>query len=356
MSLPTVPAGTGARPRPAPKGPRGLASAEGAPAELAPAEGAPAELAPAERVVAIVVDFEAGDLLAECVRSLLDDGVHRVVVVENGRRGSARSVLERAGIDVPLLATGRNLGYGAGANRGIAAAGDGDYVLVCNPDLRVHRGAVAELVAALDAHRAWAVAGPRIVDAGGAVYPSVRRFPSMADAAGHALLALVWPDNPFSRRYRPPDAGGDAVREVDWVSGACFVARRSAMEELGGFDEAYFMFAEDMDLCWRAHEAGWGVGVDPAAVVTHVQGVSRRRHPYRMLAAHHRSALRFAARRARGAERLALPLAAGVLGVRLVMGVVEEALRRRSAADPATRGAATPAVGGPAARGGSVVG
>jgi N-acetylglucosaminyl-diphospho-decaprenol L-rhamnosyltransferase len=128
------------------------------------------------------------------------------------------------------------------------------------------------------------------------------------------------------------------------------------MEELGGFDEAYFMFAEDMDLCWRAREAGWGVGVDPAAVVTHVQGVSRRRHPYRMLAAHHRSALRFATRRARGAERLALPLAAGVLGVRLVMGVVEEALRRRSAAGPATRGAGAPAFGGPAARGGSVVG
>jgi N-acetylglucosaminyl-diphospho-decaprenol L-rhamnosyltransferase len=116
---------------------------------------------------------------------------------------------------------------------------------------------------------------------------------------------------------------------VDWVSGACFCARRTALEELGGFDEAYFMFAEDIDLCWRAHQAGWGVGVEPHAAVTHDHGVSRRRHPYRMLVAHHRSALRFEARRAQGVERLALPAAAAVLGVRLGMALAEEALRRR---------------------------
>ena len=81
----------------------------------------------------------------------------------------------------------------------------------------------------------------------------------MADAAGHALLALFRPDNRFSRRYRPANPGR-RPSGADWVSGACFLARRSALEELGGFDESYFMFAEDMDLCWRAHRAGWGVG------------------------------------------------------------------------------------------------
>jgi N-acetylglucosaminyl-diphospho-decaprenol L-rhamnosyltransferase len=282
------------------------------------------------RVAAVVVDYDAGAVLAECVRSLLDEGVSGVVVVENGDPTSARAALEPAGIGVPLLVTGRNLGYGAGANRGVAASGSSDLVLVCNADVRVHPGAVARLVGALDAHPEWALVGPRIVDPTGAVYPSVRRFPSMTDAAGHALLALVWPGNRFSRRYRPAGAGGDERRAVDWVSGACFCARRSALEELGGFDEAYFMFAEDMDLCWRAHESGWGVGVEPAAAVTHVEGVSRRRHPYRMLVAHHRSALRFASRRARGVERLALPLAAAVLGTRLLLAVAHEALRRRA--------------------------
>lgn len=277
------------------------------------------------RVAAVVVDYDAGGLLGSCVRSLLEDGVRQLVVVENGNPATARQALD--GLTVPLVVTGRNLGYGAGANRGIASSGDSEYVLVCNPDLRVHAGAAGRLVAALDARPDWAIVGPRIVDPSGAEYPSVRRFPSMLDAAGHALLALVRPDNRFSRRYR--DRVGDEARAVDWVSGACFCARRSALEELGGFDEAYFMFAEDIDLCWRAHQAGWGVGVEPQAVVTHVHGVSRRHNPYRMLMAHHRSALRFEARRAQGAERLALPAAAAVLGVRLGMALADEALRRR---------------------------
>ena len=290
-------------------------------------------------LAAVVVDYEAGPVLAECVASLRAEGVDEVVVVENGWPEAARRSLAEAGIDVPVLVTGRNLGYGAGANRGIAATagtaggpeGRGsasELVLVCNPDVRLHPGAVKRLAAALDEHAGWGIVGPRIVSPDGTVYPSVRNFPSMPEAAGHALLALVRPDNRFSRRYRPPGAGGEEARAVGWVSGACFCARRSVLEELGGFDESYFMFAEDMDLCWRAHEAGWEVGVEPAAVVTHLLGVSRRHHPYRMIAAHHRSALRFASRRARGAERLALPLAAAVLGVRLVMAVGDEALRR----------------------------
>jgi N-acetylglucosaminyl-diphospho-decaprenol L-rhamnosyltransferase len=302
------------------------------------------------RVAAVVVDYDAGDLLGACVRSLLDDGVRQIVVVENGDPKTARVALD--GLTVPLVVTGRNIGYGAGANRGVAASGDSEYVVVCNPDLSVHPGAVARLAAALDAHPDWAIVGPRIVDPSGVEYPSVRRFPSMAEAAGHALFALVRPDNRFSRRYK--DRVGTETRAVDWVSGACFCARRAALEELGGFDEAYFMFAEDIDLCWRAHQAGWGVGVEPHAEVTHVHGVSRRHHPYRMLVAHHRSALRFEARRAQGVERLALPAAAAVLGVRLGMALVDEALRRRrdvhgAGSDGAEPGAGTSSSAGPRA-------
>ena len=87
-----------------------------------------------------------------------------------------------------------------------------------------------------------------------------------------------------------------SARTVDWVSGACFLARRSAWEEVGGFDRAYFMYLEDVDLCWRLGSAGWAVAYEPAAQVVHVQGVSADRHPYRMLLAHHVSMWRFARR------------------------------------------------------------
>jgi N-acetylglucosaminyl-diphospho-decaprenol L-rhamnosyltransferase len=282
----------------------------------------------------VVVDYRTGDVLAACVASLLEEQVGHVVVVENGPGDDARRSLAAAGLAVPVIVPGRNLGYGAGANRGVAACGDLPYVLVCNPDLRVHPGAVAELVATLEARPAWAIVGPRIVTPDGGVYPSVRRFPSMTDAAGHALLGLFNPDNRFSRRYRAPEAGGEEAAPADWVSGACLLIRRQAMEELGGFDESYFMFAEEMDLCWRAHQAGWVVGVQPAATVTHLEGVSRRRHPYRMIVAHHRSAMRFAVRTTTGWRRAALPLAAVVLGLRLVAACSLEALGRRGAGAP----------------------
>jgi N-acetylglucosaminyl-diphospho-decaprenol L-rhamnosyltransferase len=287
-------------------------------------------------VGAVVVDHEVGPLLAECVHSLLADGAAPVVVVENGAPGSAEHALAsllgaRPAPDVTVVNPEKNLGFGAGVNRGLAVlAGMSpppEWVLISNADLRVHAGALAALRKVLEARPAWAAVGPRIYTDGGDVYPSVRRFPSFLDAAGHALLALFHPDNRFTRRYNPGPPEGDAVVEAGWISGSCFLARREALEELGGFDEAYFMYNEDMDLCWRAHQAGWGIGFTGAASVTHVQGVSTARHPFQMMVAHHRSALRFTVRTTTGWRRAALPLAVVVLGLRLAIASVRLAVK-----------------------------
>lgn len=270
------------------------------------------------RRAAVVVDYDAGSFLADCVHSLDDEGVAELIVVENGDADAARATLDSHGLEkTPVIATGRNLGYGAGANRGLAAIEHGEHVVVCNPDLVVHAGALDRLESALDDHPEWAIVGPRILTPEGVAYPSARRFPAPSSAAGHALLGVLFPNNGFTRRYRTPGLP-DRPTEVDWVSGACLLARRSVLEDVGGFDEGYFMFAEDMDLCWRVGRAGWRVGFEPAAVVTHHEGVSRRRHPYRMALAHHRSALRFASRTTAGPRRALLPLAALGLGARLV--------------------------------------
>jgi N-acetylglucosaminyl-diphospho-decaprenol L-rhamnosyltransferase len=287
---------------------------------------------------AVVVDHHAGPLLHDCVRSLLDDGAATVVVVENGAAGSATRALapilaERPGSDVVVVNPERNLGFGAGVNRGLAVltglSPPPQWVLISNPDLRVHPGALPALERALEARPAWAMVGPRIYTDEGEVYPSVRRFPSFLDAAGHALLALFNPQNRFTKRYNPGTPEGEGVVEADWISGSCFLGRRDALEELGGFDEAYFMYNEDMDLCWRAHRAGWGIGFCGAANVTHVQGVSTARHPYQMMVAHHRSALRFTVRTTSGWRRAALPLAAVVLGLRMAIAAGRLAMARR---------------------------
>jgi N-acetylglucosaminyl-diphospho-decaprenol L-rhamnosyltransferase len=288
-------------------------------------------------VAAVVVDHDTGPLLHTCVRSLVRDGAAPVVVVENGSPGSAGRTLaalvaEDPGCPVAVLRPEANRGFGAGVNRGLAALSGAspppEWVMIANPDLHVHPGAIDALRAVLETHPAWALVGPRIFTSEGAVYPSVRRFPSFLDAAGHALFGLLNPKNPFTRRYNPGTPEGVGVVEAEWISGSCLLARRAALEELGGFDEAYFMYAEDMDLCWRAHQAGWGIGFTGAASVTHVQGVSTARHPYKMMAAHHRSALRFTVRSTSGWRRAVLPLAVMVLGVRMGIATARLALKQ----------------------------
>jgi N-acetylglucosaminyl-diphospho-decaprenol L-rhamnosyltransferase len=263
----------------------------------------------------VIVDYYAGPQLAACVDSYVAEGVDTIVVVDNSTTGASGAALE--GRAVSLVEPQFNLGFGRGVNRGVATSGDSEIVLVSNPDLFVQPGAVSKLVAALTAHPEWAAVGPTIIDDEGSVYPSVRIFPNPLLAAAHALLAPVWPTNPWTRAYRSPGRDG----RVDWISGACFAIRRTDFERIGGFDERYFMFAEDMDLCWRLGQAGRQVGLAADAVIVHHEGVSRARAPRAMLVAHHRSAVRFELTTARGWRRVLVPGALLVLGLRFLLTV-----------------------------------
>ncbi|HEX3540112.1 MAG TPA: glycosyltransferase family 2 protein [Acidimicrobiales bacterium] len=269
---------------------------------------------------AVVVNYQSASVLAGCVASLLAEGVDEVVVVDNGhRRGprdeAAETALVDAGLPVTWVTAGQNLGYGRAVNLGAVRVGAGD-LLVCNPDIVVRPGALAELAAVLAGDADVGVVGPRLRNLDGTTYPSARTFPSLVDAAGHGLIGLVWADNPFSRRYRLLDWDHDDRRDIDWVSGACFLIRRQAWTALGGFDPSYFMYMEDVDLCWRAARAGWRVVYQPRAEVVHAQGVSAETHPYRMILAHHRSMLRFAWRTAPGARRALFPLVSAAVAAR----------------------------------------
>lgn len=265
-------------------------------------------------VRAVVVNFNAREHLLGCVEGLLAAGAE-VVVVDNGSTDGSRSALAEAHPGVTWIDAGGNLGYGGGANLG-ADGSDAD-ILVCNPDLSLEPGAVQALAGRLAAEPDLGVVGPLVRNPDGSVYPSARTFPDLVDAAGHGLLGLVFPRNPFTRRYRLLDWDHQDRRAVDWVSGACMLVRRRAWEQVGGFDPAYFMYLEDVDLCWRIGRAGWGVAFEPAAEVVHVQGASTRLHPYRMLAIHHLSMWRFAWRSTTGGRRALLPIVAAGLVARL---------------------------------------
>ena len=276
-------------------------------------------------MAAVVVNYNAGKCLQSCFDSIAACGVRDIVVVDNGSVDGSRAVAEAAG--ARWVETGGNVGYGRAANRGVSADGSSDPrgLLICNPDLVVGDGAIAVMEQALDADPMVGAVGPRIVNPDGTLYPSARSFPRMLDAIGHGLLGQVAPRNRFSRRYRMLDWDHRAAADVDWVSGACFLVRREAWDEVGGFDPSYFMYMEDVDLCWRLGRAGWRVRYEPRAEVLHVQGVSADLHPYRMLAAHHVSMWRFAWRTTTGLQRLALPL----VGIGLIGRFVLTAGHRR---------------------------
>jgi N-acetylglucosaminyl-diphospho-decaprenol L-rhamnosyltransferase len=279
-------------------------------------------------VSAVIVNFNARPHLVECVRSLRADGVDQIVVVDNASSDGSEAALAESDPDSRFLPTGSNLGFGTAANVGVANTASA-YVLVLNPDTILQPGTTKALTAALDRDPRMAVVGPRVDNPDGSLYPSARRFPRMTDAAGHAFLGMVWRDNPFTTRYRMLDWDHTQAGPVDWVSGACMLVRRSAFEQLGGFDPAYFMYVEDVDLCWRMGQAGWTVGYEPAGRVVHAVGASSQLAPYRMILAHHRSLLRFANRTTIGPRRVVLPAVAAALGVRTCLAWAHHRFDRR---------------------------
>jgi N-acetylglucosaminyl-diphospho-decaprenol L-rhamnosyltransferase len=283
---------------------------------------------------AVVVTYEAGaSRLLACVRSVLADtsaGPVELVVVDNGSTDGSTDALRAALPGVRVVRAPGNLGYSRAANLGIAAT-RAPIVAVMNADLVVEPGAAKSLLDRLDHESRLGAIGPQLRNPDGSVYPSARTLPSIPDAVGHALLGLWNPENRYTARYRQLDADPFAPRLVDVVSGAAIWLRRTALDDVGGWDERYFMYLEDTDLCWRLRRAGWDVAYEPSAVVHHEQGAITARVPYRMLLEHHRSAWRFARVRYRGVRVVLLPFAAVLLATRAVLAFATQAYRRLSA-------------------------
>ncbi|MBM3685197.1 MAG: glycosyltransferase family 2 protein [Actinobacteria bacterium] len=244
----------------------------------------------------VVVTYSPGETLRRFLDTLgrATSLPVEVVMADNGSTDSAPEEEAAAGRAV-LLRTGGNLGYGAAANRGAANA-TGTWLVVANPDIEWTPGSIDEMITAA---RRWPLAGvigPRIVTTDGRLYPSARALPELGTGIGHALMGWWWPTNPWTRAYRREDA--DPVEgPTGWLSGSCLLFRREAFEAVGGFDPAYFMFFEDVDVCDRLGRAGWQVVHAPDALVRHVGGHSWRDQPGIMIKAHHASAIRYLERR-----------------------------------------------------------
>ncbi|WP_028050202.1 glycosyltransferase family 2 protein [Cellulomonas sp. URHD0024] len=247
------------------------------------------------RVVCVV--FHPGDELAAFARTLATASTRPVelVLVDNGTDQSVSAAVA-AEFGAHLLVAPANLGYGGGANVG-AQGCTAPWILVANSDLEWEPGSLDVLVEAAGADERIGSAGPALLNPDGTVYPSARALPSLTQGAGHALFVRVWPGNPWTRRYRAEHETSGQERAAGWLSGACLLLRREAFEAIGGFDDDYFMFFEDVDLGARLGHAGWTNLYVPQARVTHVGGTSWRAKPAKMIAAHHASAAKYVGHR-----------------------------------------------------------
>lgn len=268
-----------------------------------------------------IVNYNAGEAIVDCVASLRREGVEHIVVADNGSVDGSDEALINADPELTLIRLD-NPGMGAALNRA-AELLDTDVVFCLNPDTVLHPGCIKTLTDVLNSDPKIAMVGPRLLNVDKTLYPSARDFPDFTDSVGHAVFGMIAPNNRWTRRYKRLDHDYEARANVDWVSGAAMFTRRAAWEQVKGFDDGYFMYMEDVDLCWRLRQAGWQIVYEPSAELTHIGGVTTKRLPYKMLKAHHLSAIRYNYKTARGPQRLLLPLATAGLLLRLPVALVQ---------------------------------
>jgi N-acetylglucosaminyl-diphospho-decaprenol L-rhamnosyltransferase len=241
----------------------------------------------------VILSWNVRDLLRQCLESVARNRplsadhpplATEIIVVDNASGDGSMEMVRAEFPDVRLIANQANRGYTGGNNDGIAAA-TGRYVMILNPDTRVLDGALTAMVAYADAHSDVGVVGPQLLNPDGSVQSSRRRFPTLMTGLFESTWLQPLAPRNVLRRYYVLDQPDDAIQEVDWLFGACFLVRREVIQQVGALDEDFFMYSEEMDWCRRIRQAGWKVVYLPQAQVIHYGGkssdqVAAQRHIY----------------------------------------------------------------------------
>jgi hypothetical protein len=274
-------------------------------------------------VSVVIVSYESRALLERCLDALAADGGRtastEVIVVDQASQDGTAAWLAADHPEVRLVALPENVGFGAGNNRGAEVA-TGRWLLLLNSDAFVRPGAVDELLRFGDARMAAGAVGPRLLWPDGRLQRSCRRFPTVFRLATEYLyLRKLAPHSSALNGFYCGEFAHDAAQRVDWLTGACLLVRRDLFERLGGFDEAFFLYSEEVDLLFRAAKLGAETWYDPAAEVLHVWGGTAGRASAPTLQEQARSHVRYldkhasraAASRARSVMLMGLRLRAG---------------------------------------------
>jgi len=242
-----------------------------------------------------IVNYNTKELLADCLESIAKQDkslLAKTIITDNGSSdGSVEYIRDKYPM-VTVIASKENLGFAKAVNK-ILKKAKGKHVLLLNSDTILHSKSIESMVDFLERCPQAGAVGPMLLNPDGSLYPTGRSFPTFLDATMHAFLGTIAPRNRFSRRYKKLDWDRKNKKEVDWISGAAICLRREAVKEVGFFDEQYFMYVEDMDLCYRLWENGWKVFLIPEAKVTHYVGKSSDQERIKMIKEFQRSMYKF---------------------------------------------------------------
>ncbi len=228
----------------------------------------------------VIVNYNSGDYLSECIEKALPQ-VDRVVVIDNGSSDNSLNELEKSFSDddeISIVRNQANLGFSTACNIGIQHAADKPYILFLNPDCLLESNVIGELTRHIESDPEVGMVGGLLINPDGSEQPGGRRsiptpWRSFVRAFGLTRFADRWP-RLFADFCLHNQALPDCPVEVEAISGACMLVRREALENVGIWDEGYFLHCEDLDWCMRFRQKGWKIMFVPSAKMVHIQGVS----------------------------------------------------------------------------------
>ena len=244
----------------------------------------------------IIVNWNTSDLLAKCLRCV-ESTVQRVSyetwVVDNASTDGSVDMLRRDFPDVKLIANSQNVGFARANNQAMAVAA-GRYVLLLNSDAFVKDNTIDEMVRFMDEHPDAGLAGCKLLYDDGRLQPSCSSFPTLATELFIAFgLDRLFPKSPIFGKYRMTDWDYRDAREVDVIMGAFMLARADAIQKVGVMDEAFFMYSEEVDWCYRFKQAGWKIYFTPEVETVHLWGGSSKAVKVETLIRLYRSRVQF---------------------------------------------------------------
>jgi GT2 family glycosyltransferase len=222
----------------------------------------------------VIVNYNSREHLRACLEKVQAEAPDEVVVVDNASSDGSAEMVKDCYPGITLCPNGINVGYGTAINQAMARC-TSKYVLLLNSDTLLQSGALKALGACLDSHPRAAIVGPRLINTDGTLQTSCYPFPTpFSTLIGNTTLNGLIKNIPILRKHYLPAWPHNTQRLVPWVKGAVLAVRRQAFEAVGGFDESFFMYFEETDLCYRLWRAGWQVYFAPVTSVVHIGGAS----------------------------------------------------------------------------------